>query len=128
MKKFGLFFVSLIIAIILFGLHRTYGNEIHEVKATAYCYNSGQTATGTIPEEGRTLAGKREWFGKVVVVWENKGNGIEPQNYIGTYICEDTGGKPIQKGYVVDVFIKEEQDAKVFGCKDVIIQIIDSEG
>lgn len=103
-------------------------DEIHEVKATAYCYNSGQTATGTVPMEGRTLAGKREWFGKTVVVWENKGNGIEPQNYIGTFICEDTGGEPIKKGYVVDVFIKDESRAKIFGSKDVIIQIIDAEG
>ncbi len=120
--------VSLILAILLFCLHKVNAEDIYHVKATAYCYNSGSTATGTVPEEGRTIAGKREWFGKTVVVWEDKGNGIEPQNYIGTYICEDTGGEPIRKGYVVDIFIKEEMKAKIFGSKEVIIQLIDAEG
>ena len=102
--------------------------EIVQLKATAYCYNSGTTATGTEPEEGRTLAGKPEWFGKTAVIWEDKGNGIEPENYIGTYIVEDTGGDPIKNGYVVDIFIKELQQAKIFGTKNVIIQLIDAEG
>ena len=38
--------------------------EIQTVKAyaTAYCPTGNKTATGTIPKEGRTIAGKREWF------------------------------------------------------------------
>lgn len=96
--------------------------------ATAYCLTGRPTATGTIPKEGRTIAGKREWFGKALIVYEDKGNGIEPQNYIGTYICEDIGGENIQKGYVVDVFIEELTRAKQFGSKRVIIQIVESEG
>lgn len=112
----------------IFAATRVKANEFLELKATAYCYNSGATATGTEPIEGRTLAGKREWFGKTVVMWENKGNGIEPQNYIGTFVCEDTGGETIRKGYVVDVFITDHDRAIEFGCKKVIIQLIDAEG
>ena len=96
--------------------------------ATAYCPTGHPTATGTIPKEGRTIAGKRAWFGKTLILYEDKGNGIEPQNYIGTYICEDIGGESIQKGYVVDVFIEELSRAKAFGSKRVIIQIVESEG
>lgn len=102
--------------------------EILNVKATAYCYNSGTTATGTVPKEGRTLAGKREWFGKTAILYVDKGNGIESENYIGTYIVEDTGGEPIRNGYVVDVFIEKYEDAKQFGSKKVIVVLIDAEG
>lgn len=102
--------------------------EIATAWATAYCPTGNLTATGTVPKEGRTIAGKREWFGKTLIVYEDKGNGIEPQNYIGTFICEDTGCENIQKGYVVDVFIEELEKAKQFGSKRVIIQIIESEG
>ena len=96
--------------------------------ATAYCPTGNTTATGTIPKEGRTIAGKREWFGKILILFEDKGNGIEPQNYIGTYICEDIGGATISSGAVVDVFIEDLQQAKIFGSKKVIIQIVESEG
>jgi len=128
MKKVLLFIFSLIYAIALFCLHQVSANEILQVKATAYCYNSGTTSTGTVPEEGRTLAGCPDWYGKTIVMWEDKGCGIQPENYIGTFICEDTGGEPIRKGYVVDVFITEYERAKQFGSKNVIIQIIDAEG
>lgn len=103
-------------------------DEFYRVKSTAYCYNSGKTATETVPKEGRTLAGKREWFGKTAIVWEDKGNGIEPENYIGTFICEDTGGEPIRKGYVIDIFIKDYDRAIEYGNKDVIIQLIEADG
>ena len=102
--------------------------ELFSVKATAYCYNSGATATGTIPVEGRTLAGKREWFGKTAYIWEDKGNGIESQNFIGRFKVEDTGGAPIRNGYVVDVFITDYDRAMQFGCKKVYIWLVDEEG
>lgn len=103
-------------------------HETLNIKATAYCYNSGQTATGTVPKEGRTLAGKREWFGKIACVWEDKGNGIEPENFIGNFVVEDTGGDAIRKGRVVDVFIEDYERAMKFGSKDVIVVLIDAEG
>lgn len=101
------------------------------VTAYATAYNiTGKTATGTYTTEGRTIAGKREWFNKVLVVWEDPdGSGvIKPENYMGTYICEDTGGENIQKGYVVDVYISDLERARQFGGKKVIITIIDGEG
>lgn len=103
-------------------------DELLNIKATAYCYNSGQTATQTIPMEGRTLAGKREWFGKTAYIWEDKGNGIEPENFIGCFQVEDTGGEPIRQGYVVDVFITDYDRAKEFGCKKVYVWLMDAEG
>lgn len=103
-------------------------DELLNVKATAYCYNSGKTATGTVPAEGRTLAGKPEWFGKTACLWEDKGNGVEAENYIGTFTVEDTGGEPIKKGYVVDVFIEDYEKAKKFGTKKVIMLLVDAEG
>lgn len=99
-----------------------------KVKATAYCYNSGTTATGTVPMEGRTLAGKREWFGKTAIVYFDEGNGIESKNYLGTFIVEDTGGEPIQQGYVIDVFIEDYDEAIQFGSRDVIVVLVDAEG
>lgn len=101
------------------------------VTAYATAYNiTGTTATGTYTTEGRTIAGMREWFGKVLVVWEDPdGSGIiKPENYIGTYICEDTGSAKIKEGHVVDVYISDLRRAKEFGSKKVIIKIIDSEG
>lgn len=101
------------------------------VTAYATAYNiTGITATGTYTTEGRTIAGKRDWFNKVLMVWEDPdGSGeIKPENYIGTYICEDTGCDNIKNGYVVDVYISDLQRAKEFGSKRVIIKIIDCEG
>ncbi len=103
-------------------------DELLNIKATAYCYNSGQTATQTIPMEGRTLAGKREWFGKTAYIWEDKGNGIEPENFIGCFQVEDTGSEPIRNGYVVDVFIEDYDRAIEFGCKKVFVLLIEAEG
>lgn len=128
MKKFILFLFALAISIMLFCVSKVSANEIYHVKSTAYSYNSGQTATQTIPCEGRTLAGKPEWFGKTVIAWVDKGNGIEPQNYLGTFICEDTGGEPIKKGYVVDIFIKDHDRAIQYGMKKLIILVINAEG
>ena len=101
------------------------------ITAYATAYNiTGTTATGTYTVEGRTIAGKREWFNKVLMVWEDKdGSGqIKPENYLGTFICEDIGGATIQSGQVVDIYISDLQRAKEFGSKKVIIQIIESEG
>lgn len=119
--------VLLVVASVMFPVTTARGETV-TAWATAYCPTGRPTATGTVPKEGRTIAGKREWFGKVLVLFEDKGNGIEPENYIGTYICEDTGGETIKKGYVVDVFIEDLARAKEFGSKRVIIQIVESEG
>lgn len=103
-------------------------DELLNIKATAYCYNSGKTSTGTVPMQGRTLAGCPDWYGMTAYIWEDKGNGIEPENFIGVFQVEDTGGEPIRKGYVVDVFIKDRQEAIEFGCKKVYVWLVKAEG
>jgi len=105
-------------------------NEIVNATATAYCPTGRLTATQTVPKEGRTIAGKREWFGKTLMVFEDKGYGIAPENYLGTFICEDTSkaGSPVAAGRVVDILIEDYERAVQFGSKKVIIYIIDSEG
>lgn len=103
--------------------------EIHKAKATAYCYNSGTTATGTIPTEGRTVASKREYFGKVMMIWLDDGDGlVKPENFIGSYVVEDIGAEPIKKGYVIDIFIKDYDRAKQFGCKQIIYNVVEANG
>ena len=98
--------------------------EVRRVTATAYC-DYGTTATGTQTCEGRTLAAKREDFGKRAFVYRDDGDGIIRQdNLIGSYICEDTGGKPIRQGYVVDIFIDDYDRAMQFGAQKVIVLLI----
>lgn len=107
---------------------RVKATEIYTAQATAYCL-TGQTATGTYTKENHTVASKREWFGKVMIIYEDKGDHlIHPENYIGTYVVEDTGGETIQKGWVIDVYIPNYEDAKQFGRKQIIFQIVDCEG
>lgn len=102
--------------------------QLYKTWATAYC-TEGTTATGTQTTEGRTVSGKREWFGSTMILWSDDGDGaIKPENYIGTYVVEDTGGDTIKNGYVIDIFIKEQEKAKQFGSRRVIFQIVPSEG
>lgn len=121
--------IVLVILSMMFFVATVKADEIKKATATAYCYNSGTTATGTIPTQGRTVASKKEYFGKTMLIWIDDGDGqIKPKNFIGTYICEDTGSEPIKKGYVVDIFIKDKKEAINFGSRKIIYQIIESEG
>lgn len=125
MKKF---LITLLIAVIAFSTPVKAETEFYTAKATAYCLK-GTTATGTPVTEGRTVASKPEWYGKTMIMYEDDGDGlIKSENYIGTYVVEDTGGEPVRKGYVIDVFIPDLQTAKNFGCKQVIFILVDAEG
>lgn len=98
-----------------------------KTEATAYCI-TGKTATGTYTQEGRTAAGRPEWFGKTLIIWIDDGSGqIKAENYIGTYVCEDTGGEKVRNG-VLDIYIKDYDRAMQFGRKQVIVQLISAEG
>lgn len=127
MKKF---IIASLLMLLAFNPREVKANEVVTAIATAYCPTGNLTATQTVPREGRTIAGKREWFGKTLVVFEDKGNGLEPQNYLGSFICEDTSkaGSPVASGRVVDILIEDYDRAVQFGAKKVIIYIIDSEG
>ena len=88
--------------------------------ATAYCL-TGTTASGTQTTEGRTVAGRRVDFGKTVHIWIDDGDGvIKTENYVGTYVIEDTGGESIQEGRVLDIYMPKEEDCKEFGGKRIL--------
>ena len=94
-------------------------HEYHSMIATAYCL-TGQTATGTQTRSG-VAASKREWFGKTAkVYWNNCG---EPGELIGTYTIEDTGGKPIQNGSVIDIWLPTYEECMQFGRRLVLVEI-----
>lgn len=121
---------ALIVSMLLIIIPKTVkADEIRQVKATAYCLNKNLTAMETKPRFG-VVAGKREWLGKTCVMWLDDGDGIiKPENYYGTFCFEDLGGSDaIKAGYVIDVWIEGYENAKNFGCKKMIIQILESEG
>ena len=66
------------------------------IRCTCYCTGS-ITATGKRVQEGM-IASSRDHFGQSANLYTETGE------YIGTFVCEDTGGKPIRKGKVIDVY------------------------
>lgn len=95
--------------------------EMHSMIATAYCLN-GTTATGTQTRQG-IAAGKREWFGKTVKVYWNDG-GIAG-GLIGTYVIEDTGGRSIRNGSVIDIWMPTKEECLQFGRRCVLVEVVD---
>lgn len=97
--------------------------EIQRGWATAYCL-TGKTASGTYTTENRTVAGKISDFGKTVHIWLDDGDGqIKDENFIGTYVIEDTGGEPIRAGRVLDIYMPDKEDCKQFGGKRIIYMV-----
>lgn len=66
------------------------------IRCTCYCTGS-ITATGKRVQEGM-IASSRDHFGQSANLYTETGE------YIGTFVCEDTGGKPIKQGKVLDVY------------------------
>ena len=66
------------------------------IRCTCYCTGS-ITATGKRVQEGM-IASSRDHFGQSANLYTETGE------YIGTFVCEDTGGKPIRQGKVLDVY------------------------
>jgi len=95
--------------------------EYHSMIATAYCLK-GTTATGTQTRPG-IAASKREWFGKVARVYLNDGG--QPGKLLGDFRIEDTGGRPIRTGAVIDLWLEDEATCFAFGSKLVLVQIIE---
>lgn len=91
--------------------------------ATAYC-KTGTTASGTQTTEYRTVAGRREWFGKGIHIWLDDGDGVvKAENYLGRYVVEDTGGEPIKAGRVIDIYMPEKEDCKQFGGRRILYEL-----
>ena len=101
--------------------YRKSQTEMHSMIATAYCLN-GTTATGTQTRQG-IAAGKREWFGKTVRVYWNDGG--EAGSLIGEYVIEDTGGRPIRNGSVIDIWMPTREECMNFGRKCVLVEVVD---
>ena len=93
----------------------------HSMIATAYCLD-GTTATGTHTRSG-IAASKREWFGKIAKVYWNDGG--QPGSLMGEYIIEDTGGRAIRNGSVIDIWMPTAQECFDFGRRVVFVEIID---
>lgn len=66
------------------------------IRCTCYCTGT-ITATGKRVREGM-ISSSREHFGQNANLYTESGE------LIGTFICEDTGGKPIKQGRVLDVY------------------------
>lgn len=115
--------VPIILAIVLSMTMTVYAKDIPVIrmKSTAYCLD-GLTKTETQTRYG-ICAGKEEWLGKTIVVYENDNNKIG--DYIGHFKCEDTGPNGIKAGKVLDVWLPNEQMCKDYGTKDIIAVILE---
>lgn len=70
--------------------------ELPVIRCTCYCTGT-ITATGKRVREGM-ISSSREHFGQSANLYTEAGE------LIGTFVCEDTGGKPIKQGKVLDVY------------------------
>ena len=93
--------------------------EYKSMIATAYCIN-GTTATQTRTRPG-IAASKKEWYGKKARIYWNDGG--EPGAMIGEYVIEDTGGRSIRSGKVIDIWLPTEEECKQFGRRAVLVEI-----
>lgn len=88
-------------------------------QATAYIATGNNTATGTVPTVGRTIAvdpSKIPLGSRVQIVVPSM-----PQ-YSGVYTAEDTGGAV--NGYIIDMFVGSENEARNFGRRSIIITVL----
>lgn len=87
--------------------------RVIKVEATAYTHTGNRTATGTWPEEGRTIAVDPDVIplGSQVVI-EGK-----------EYIAEDTGG--VVKGNIIDIFMDSETECWNWGRQEIDILVIE---
>lgn len=98
--------------------------ELHKMTLTCYYPTGNKTCSGIEPYYG-IAASKKEWIGKTAIVYERKENG-NIGDFIGTYEIQDTGGKNVRNGYVLDIFI--ENESQMIPTQKIYVQIVDSEG
>lgn len=87
--------ISGIILALMIG--RAHIEEPKLIRTTCYIATGNPTASGVMPEEGM-IAGKKEDIGKIAILYD------QDMHYIGTFEITDTGGSPIRKGNVIDVY------------------------
>ena len=106
----------------LFGLCATASQEDYEVKEADFEQPEYFEET---PRWG-ICAGKPEWYGKVIALYESDNGKIG--EFIGYFECFDTGSEQIKNGEVIDIYNESREWCKQFGRKKVIAYIIDGEG
>ena len=99
------------------------GEPMGEFKLTAYCpcvkccgKSDGITATGTLAEEGRTIAVDPRVipYGSIVTLYYEDGT-------VHTYTAEDCGGSI--KENRIDVFFDDHQAAREFGVQTAYVYV-----
>lgn len=135
MRKKLIAFLPIILVLLLYVPAKA-NNEPFEMHTTAYCQGN-ITASGAKVRKG-ICAVKREWIGKLAIVYECKGGEIG--DVIGYYECLDTGFGgdadgdgigSIEAGRCIDVYFPTLEE-----CKDwmkqtggkVYVQLVDAEG
>lgn len=102
-------------------------DRLFRIEATAYCETGNPCADGTWPVEGLTVAGKKKWIGKTILIYEDAGGVAGELLMIGE--IRDTGGHPkIKAGKCVDIFMDSEEKAINFGRRKVWVKLVDAEG
>lgn len=102
-------------------------DKLFMIEATAYCETGNPCADGTWPVEGLTVAGKRAWIGKTILIYEDAGGVAGELLMIGE--IRDTGGHPkIKAGKCIDIFMDSESEAINFGRQKVWIELVDAVG
>lgn len=111
--------IKLITAAVIIALTMTQAAQAETFTATAYCncrkccgkWADGKTASGTTPEQGRTIAVDKKVIplGSTVLV-----DGVE-------YVAEDTG----VRGKHIDIYFDSHRDALDFGVKKVEVEILE---
>lgn len=96
------------------------------IEATAYC-DTGITADGSQVREG-IAAGRKEWLGKVAIVYTVREQDGMPEFY-GFYEIKDTGAdKRIKTGECLDLWMPTEAECKEWGRRKIFVQIVDGKG
>lgn len=99
--------------------------ELHKMTLTCYYPTGNRTCTGIVPYYG-IVASKKEWLGKTAIVYKRDVESDAIGELIGVYEIQDTGGKSVRNGYVLDVFIEDE--SQMIPTQKIYVQIVDSEG
>ena len=88
-------------------------------QATAYIATGNKTATGTVPQVGRTIAVDPSLIplGSAVQITVPGA-----PSYSGVYIAEDTGG--VVKGAIIDIFVGSQGEAVSFGRQSITFTIL----
>ena len=83
--------------------------ECRKMTLTSYLPTGNATASGVMPYKG-VAAAKREWLGKIAVVFERTEDDKSGE-LIGVYEILDTGQtNGLKNGYVIDIFCESREE------------------